>query len=158
MSKIVLARIDDRLIHGQVMTAWLQFVNGNRIIVIDDETANDEFLRMVMEMAVPQGIKFDAYTVDESIENLRNIELGDENIILLTKTPDVYLKLIESGIPIDKVVVGGMGANSERSKFYKNISASERERGIFKEIIEKGTKVVIRIVTADSEKDVSGLL
>ena len=51
-----------------------------------------------------------------------------------------------------------MGANSERSKFYKNISASERERGIFKEIIEKGTKVVIRIVTADSEKDVSGLL
>ena len=122
MSKIVLARIDDRLIHGQVMTAWLQFVNGNRIIVIDDETANDEFLRMVMEMAVPQGIKFDAYTVDESIENLRNIESGDENIILLAKTPDVYLKLIESGISIDKVVVGGMGANSERSKFYKNIS------------------------------------
>ena len=43
MGEIVLARIDDRLIHGQVMTAWLQFTGGNHIVIVDDATAGDEF-------------------------------------------------------------------------------------------------------------------
>ena len=57
MGEIVLARIDDRLIHGQVMTAWLQFTGGNHIVIVDDATAGDEFTKSIMSMAVPNGIK-----------------------------------------------------------------------------------------------------
>ena len=48
MSNIVLARIDDRLIHGQVMTAWVQYTGGNEIVIADDKVANDPFLSAVI--------------------------------------------------------------------------------------------------------------
>lgn len=45
MTKIVLARVDDRLIHGQVMTAWIQYTGGNHIVIVDDVTAQDDLDR-----------------------------------------------------------------------------------------------------------------
>ncbi|SES95330.1 PTS system sorbose subfamily IIB component [Enterococcus malodoratus] len=54
---IVLARIDDRLIHGQVMTSWLNYTGANRIIIVDDETANDTFLKMIVTSVAPANIK-----------------------------------------------------------------------------------------------------
>lgn len=46
---IVLVRIDDRLIHGQVMTSWLNYTSANKIMIIDDEVANDAFMKSVLK-------------------------------------------------------------------------------------------------------------
>lgn len=73
MGEIVLARIDDRLIHGQVMTAWLQFTGGNHIVIVDDATARDEFTKSIMSMAVPNGIKLSILGVADGAKLLANI-------------------------------------------------------------------------------------
>ena len=57
MSNILLARIDDRLIHGQVMTSWVRFVKSKNILIIDDETYHDAFIRSFITMVVPRGIQ-----------------------------------------------------------------------------------------------------
>lgn len=71
MSNIVLARIDDRLIHGQVMTAWVQYTGGNEIVIADDKVANDPFLSAVITGAVPKHLKAEAMTLEKAADYLR---------------------------------------------------------------------------------------
>lgn len=157
MSKIVLARVDDRLIHGQVMTAWLQFTEGNHIVIVDDATAKDDFLKSIMSMSVPQGIKLDVLSVADGPSFL-NGDHGNDKLLLLAKTPNTYLDLFEAGVAIKEVVIGGMGANPQRKKFYKNISASDDEKAIMQKLIDAGVNVKIQIVPSDGATDVKNLL
>lgn len=94
MTKIVLARVDDRLIHGQVMTAWIQYTGGNHIVIVDDVTAQDDFTKQIMQMAVPAGIKLDIYNVQEAPQKI-NANQTDK-LIILAKTPQVFLQLIQA--------------------------------------------------------------
>lgn len=146
MSNIKLARVDDRLIHGQVVTNWVQFTNATRIVIIDDATANDPFLAQIITMAAPSGIKLDIYNEEEAAKELQEIK---EPSLLLAKTPTVYLSLVEKGIEIPAVNLGGMGANKDRTKFYKNISASEDEKKAMESLIDSGVPVTIQIISSD---------
>ena len=71
MSNIVLARIDDRLIHGQVMTAWVQYTGGNEIVIADDKVANDPFLSAVITGAVPKHLKAEAMKNKKAADYLK---------------------------------------------------------------------------------------
>ena len=62
MENVLLARVDDRLIHGQVMTAWMKLLPAKEIIVIDNKVAKDEFMITVLEMAAPTGVKVKVFT------------------------------------------------------------------------------------------------
>jgi len=157
MSKIVLARVDDRLIHGQVMTAWLQYTEGNHIVIVDDATAKDDFLKSIMSMSVPQGIKLDVLSVADGPSFL-NGDHGNDKLLLLAKPPNTYRDLVEAGVGIKEVVIGGMGANPQRKKFYKNISASDDEKAIMQKLIDAGVNVKIQIVPSDGATDVKNLL
>ncbi|MGY3748736.1 PTS sugar transporter subunit IIB [Vagococcus acidifermentans] len=157
MGSIVLARIDDRLIHGQVMTAWLQYTGGNHIVIVDEPTAADEFTKSIISMAVPSGIDLTIAGVEEGTEVLKNLPANDR-VIILTKGPETYLQLIENGVPLEKIIIGGMGANKNRSKFYKNISASEEEKEIFRKIIEHGCELEVHIIPDEKAVSVKGIL
>lgn len=147
MSNIVLTRIDDRLIHGQVMTAWVKHTNATRIVIIDNFVAKDEFMKKVLTMAAPPGIVVEVFDLNQAIKNLSNLDdKVKEKIIILVKTPEILEQLIDGGIAIDEIVVGGMGAKPGRKRLYKNISISEDEKETFIRLIKKGVKVIIRIV------------
>lgn len=146
MSNIVLARIDDRLIHGQVMTAWIHELNVDEILIIDDATFKNSFLTSVMKSAIPSNIKLSIYDTDGGLDYIKE---SKSNLILLVKTPNIILELINNGVVINKLNVGGMGSKPGRSKLYRNISATEEEVHILKEINEKGTDVFIQVVPSD---------
>lgn len=157
MGKIVLARIDDRLIHGQVMTTWVQYTGANHIVIIDDVSAADDFSKSIMEMAVPKGIGLDVVRIEEAKETIDRLD-ETKKIILLAKTPETFLLAFNNGVPIKKIIIGGMGANRNRKKFYKNISASEEERNTFKVILSKNVAVSIHIMPDDKEKNIDNLV
>ena len=142
MSNIVLARIDDRLIHGQVMTAWVQYTGGNEIVIADDKVANDPFLSAVITGAVPKHLKAEAMTLEKVADYLKK----DKKFIVLAKGPEAYESLIEKGVDITEINLGGMGSKQERSKLYKNISASDSERELFKKIMAQNVHVYIQVV------------
>ncbi|KUK08932.1 MAG: Protein-N(Pi)-phosphohistidine--sugar phosphotransferase [Caldanaerobacter subterraneus] len=151
---IVLTRIDDRLIHGQVMTAWVKFTQANRIMIIDEGVAKDPFMVKVLKMAAPPGIKVDIYDVEQAVEVLKENDSTNEKIIILVKHPVVIETLLEKGIEIKKLNVGGMGAAPGRKALYKNISISKEEREIFQRILDKGTDIFIQIVPDEKEVDI----
>jgi len=157
MANIVLTRIDDRLIHGQVMTAWVHHTKGNHILIVDDLVAQDEFLKSIMSMSIPPNLKLDVLNEEEGIAFLKNAS-DDLRIIVLVKTPEVVEKLVNNGIEITELIVGGMGAKESREKLYKNISASSDEKQTFKKLIEKGVKVEIQIVPENAGTDIGKYL
>jgi D-glucosaminate-specific PTS system IIB component len=151
MVNIVLARIDDRLIHGQVMTTWVKYLQGNRIVIVDDGVAKDPFLVKIMKMAAPSGITAEIFRTQEAIGILKKDAVPGEKVIILAKSPITLYDLMQGGVVLDKINVGGMGACAGRKPLYKNISASAEEKEVFKKILDLGVKVTMQIVPDEKE-------
>ncbi len=156
MKNLALLRIDDRLIHGQVMTAWLKTIPAKEIMVIDDGVAKDDFMKTVITMSAPVGTHVSVNSIDQAIERF-NKGL-DEVTIALVKTPMTIKKMIEAGIQFEAVNIGGLGMAPGRRILFKNISASQEERDALKEMIDAGINVKIQIIPAEKITDVYNLL
>lgn len=144
MSDILLARIDDRLIHGQVMTSWVRFVKSKTIVIIDDETYNDSFIRSFITMVIPRGITIHVHDVRGGIEFLKDNK--GTGLVLLAKYPQTFYLLMEGGIIFDQIIIGGMGARENRKVLYKNICVSDEELDVLEKIQSAGVKVKIQVV------------
>ena len=144
---ISLVRIDDRLIHGQVATQWISYAGANTIVIVDDGTAKDKFMSGFLTKLAPMGTVVKIYSTDDSVVELKkHLDNDNEKILILTKFPQPLLRLIEEGLPIDRIIVGGMGKRGTRTPLYRNISADTEERDCFKKIIDKGCEIVLQIL------------
>ena len=156
MENVLLARVDDRLIHGQVMTAWMKLLPAKEIIVIDNKVAKDEFMITVLEMAAPTGVKVKVFTEEKAAEVL---QAGlSKPTILLAKSPVSYKGRIDRGVELEAINLGGMGINNDRTTLYKNIAASPAEREAIKEFLDKGIDVKIQVIPADKVVEVKDIL
>ena len=153
MAEIVLARIDDRFIHGQVVTKWLQHVGGcDEILIADDAMDDDPFLQSVMAMAAPPGISLRVEGVEQAIAYLLSSDQGrGPRILLLMRGPETALRLLKGGVPLGQLNVGSMGAGSDRRPLYREISASDEEVALFQEIEARGVPVRLQVVP-DSDR------
>ena len=154
---IVLVRIDDRLIHGQVMTSWLSYTGANKIMIIDDGVAADPFMKSVLKTCVPANVRLAAFTIEKAAVRLKKGFSGDKCIVLV-KYPETLYQLMKKGIVFDRVNIGGMGVSGTRTKFFRNISASEEEKQMLKELVDAGSHISVRIIAEDSETDISKIL
>lgn len=157
MKNLEFTRIDDRLIHGQVVAAWLHaYGKVQHIIVIDDKTRQDPFMQEMFSLLVPSGITIEILSIAEAIENLK-AGLAKPTMIIV-KVPQTIQKLINAGLDINFVNIGGMGMTPGRKKFFQNVSTSPEENEILKQLIAKGIKVEIQIIPAQKKVDVASLL
>ena len=156
VQNLVLTRIDDRLIHGQVMTAWIKNRKANQVVIIDDDVANDEYMIDVLEMAIPEEIAIGIFTKEDGV--LFFSQGLDKPTILLVKGPEALNYLVDHGITIDEVDVGGMGARNDRSVLYKNISTSAQENEEFKQLLEKNVNVFIQVMPQDKPVSIAEYL
>ena len=156
MEHLLLARVDDRLIHGQVMTAWMKLLPAKEILIADDKVAKDPFMTQVLTMAAPGGVKVKVYSVEQAAQALK--EGLKAPSIMLAKTPLTYKKIMDLGAEIPEINIGGMGAGGDRKQFYRNISMSEEEIDILRELSEAGSAFNIRIIAEDGEIDISKML
>ncbi|WP_142427437.1 PTS sugar transporter subunit IIB [Enterococcus durans] len=158
MKNIVFARVDDRLIHGEVVTAWTPTYSINHIIIIDDIVATDPFQKRVLKALAPTKIRVDAFTVVEGIKELGRDYNEKERVLLLTKSPIVYAKLVEGGIELPQVNLGGMGIRDERKPFIKNVACDEKEIEAIRNIVEKGIHVFYQLVPEQRLIEITNLL
>src|SRR5690625_3833616 len=115
MKNIVFSRIDDRLIHGQVMAVWLQRTGANEILIVDEELPEDSFTTMIMQSLIPKQIKLNVYNAEDAIHYLKEDDNGKEKIFILCKGPFPFKELNNNGIEISKINLGGMGINKNRT-------------------------------------------
>jgi PTS system mannose-specific IIB component len=144
-----LVRVDDRLIHGQVVAIWLKALGAKRIVIVDDRTARDDFLREILELASPPGVPVEVLEVEPGIARVRGLVNDPEPVFVLMRSPVTAVKLREAGIEFPLLNVGGMGAGPGRKPLYRNISASPEEIVAMQQLEAMGTKVELRIVEND---------
>jgi len=146
---IRLVRVDDRLIHGQVVAVWLRSVGADRIVIVDDHVAADPFLVEVLTLAAPSDVAVEVLDIAAGAGRVTDLLTAKDRCFVLVKTPATALALLRAGFPIDVLNVGGMGAGPGRRPLYRNISATEDERAAMREIEAAGTHVEIRVVPDD---------
>lgn len=150
MAQITLVRIDDRLIHGQVVTAWLKYYDSDMILITDDAVAKDMFMQRVLKSAAPKGVKVKAKSVEDTIAFLNDPANDAVRTMIIVKGPEAIEGLVNGGIAIEKIVLGGMGIKAGRKKLNRNISANEEEVKCMKRLEEKGAKIQYQLVPDDS--------
>ncbi len=146
MRNVVLARVDDRLIHGEVVTAWTPTMRANRIIIVDDEVVKDKFNVRVVKALAPAGTKVIVYSVEKAAEKLMVPGVEGERIIVLTKTPTSFARLVEAGVPLKEVNLGGAGIRGERKPFINNVALSPEEVKSCEYMKNNGVRVYYQLV------------
>lgn len=144
-----LVRVDDRLIHGQVVAIWLRALSAKRIIIVDDKTARDEFLREILVLAAPPGVPVEVHDVTAGTERVRELVSDPEPVFVIMRSPTTALRMREAGVDFPLLNVGGIGAGPGRKPLYRNISASPEELEAMRQLEAMGTRVELRIVEND---------
>ena len=148
MKNIVLTRIDDRLLHGQVIVSWIPFLNIDEIVIVDDEYASDEFMASLIKEAAPEYIKVDVLSVEKSSEFLKSDDSGTR-VLVLSRYVENIEKLINLNTKINRVNIGGLGFCEGRKKYINAIHMSDLEMDILKNIAEKGIAVEVQMLPSD---------
>jgi mannose/fructose/N-acetylgalactosamine-specific phosphotransferase system component IIB len=149
---IVLARIDSRLVHGQVLEAWVPYVDADCIVVANDEVAAASFQCMVMQAAVPSSIKLIIGTLEETACILSSAELLKKRVLLLFSTSEDALKVRKLGVSYPKLNLGNMHSSDGKDRYNCTIALDQQDIEKLQQIETHGVKIVSQCVPADREQ------
>ncbi|KAF1306115.1 PTS sugar transporter subunit IIB [Enterococcus saccharolyticus] len=150
---IRLARIDDRLIHGQVATVWAKEAGAERIIVVSKEVAGDQIRKTLVKQAAPPGIKANIVDVDKAVRVYNNPKYSNETVFYLFTNPSEVLEMIEKGVPIQSVNIGGMQYQTGRVQVTKSVSVEQKDVDAFRKLSDLGVELDLRVVATDAKSD-----
>ena len=156
--KFVLARVDSRLLHGQVATAWTKATNPSRIIVVSDAVAKDELRRKLIEQAAPPGVKANVIPISKMIEISKDPRFGDTKALLLFENPQDVLRVVEAGVKIKEVNVGSLAHSTGKVMVSKVLSMGHEEVAAFEKLKDLGVTFDVRKVPNDSKDNLDELL
>src|SRR5215467_9687542 len=151
MSEVVLHRVDDRLIHGQVMTGWLKLRNANTVWIVDDAIASNPMMLDIFRFAAPAGVKIEAFTVDSIAPRLLDLSKGNDRIILLAKVPKTFLRLLEKGYRPADVNYGAMAHKAQSRNVAPNCDLSPEEIADTQALYKSQIRVWIQLVPFGSK-------
>jgi PTS system mannose-specific IIB component len=151
---IVLVRIDDRLIHGQIVQGWLKNVAVDKVVVASDIAAGDSLQQILMSMAVPPNISLEVKTVDETIKSIENKEYDKPKTMMLLSNPSDVLKIIKNGVDFKSVNVGGMHFVSGKRQILRNMSVDDMDIESLYEIYIRGIELENRVLPLDERTNI----
>lgn len=154
---IVLVRIDNRLIHGQVATAWTNYVGANLLVVPNDDVAKNEMRQSLMDMATPQGVQTRYFSVQKTIDVIH--KASDKQVIgLIVETPQDVLRLAEGGVPMEMVNIGNMHMEPGKKQISKAVCVNQSDIDTFKKLNNMGIKLEIQRVPSEGKEDIMKLI
>ncbi len=156
--KINLARIDTRLLHGQVATAWTPASKADRIIVASDAVAKDDLRKGLIKQAAPSGVNANVVPIDKLIEVAKDTRFGETHALILFETVQDALRAIEGGVPIKELNVGSMAHSTGKTMVNNVLSMDKDDVAAFEKLRDLGVSFDVRKVPNDSKKDLFDLI
>lgn len=155
---IVAARIDGRLIHGQVANLWSSKLNVGRIMVIDDEVSQNAIEKSGLKLATPAGVKLSVLPVEKAAANILAGKYDSQRVLVIAKRPDRFLKLVEAGVTLEEINVGNMSQSDESRSVTRSINVVDKDIEDFNQLDKKGVRLVSQMVPSDRQEDFMRLL
>lgn len=134
MRNVVLTRVDDRFLHGQVVVSWIPYLKADEVVIIDDELANDDFMQQMIKEAAPDNINVQVLTVDAAIKYLKESDENDSRILILLKNIEYIKMFLEHNINLNKINLGNLGSSTDRKKYTQSVYLSDNETELLKSI------------------------
>ena len=156
--KYVLARIDSRLLHGQVATAWSKSVQPDRIIVVSDAVSKDALRKGLIMKAAPPGIKAHVVPLKKIIEVEKDPRFGATKALLLFENLQDALSVIKAGVSIKKLNLGSMAHSVGKVVVNKVVSMGKEDLATFQELKKMGIEFDVRKVPSDSPENIDDLI
>lgn len=143
---IIANRIDGRLIHGQVANLWTTTLNISRIMVVDDEVAENAIEKSGLKLATPAGVKLSVLPVAKAAENILAGKYDSQRLLIVAKKPDRFLRLVEAGVLIETLNVGNMSQTSETRSVTRSINVVDEDVAVFNKLHDKGVVLTAQMV------------
>ncbi len=155
---IAFARIDTRLLHGQVATTITKMVNPDRIIVCSDAVAHDDLRKSMIEQAAPPGVKAHVVPIWKIVEVSKDPRFGDTRAMLLFETPQDLERALEGGVEIKDVNLGSMAHSLGKVVVTNAVAMDQDDVDCLERIAARGVNVEVYKVPADSHEPLDAVL
>lgn len=153
---ILLTRIDNRLIHGQVATQWNSTIGANLILVANDEVSENTMRQNLMKMAAPAGVATRFFSLQKTIDIIGKAS-PKQKIFIVAETPQDVLTLVKGGVPIKKVNIGNMHMSDGKRQVATTVAVDDADVAAFRELQEMGVELEIRRVPSTPVEDTGKL-
>ena len=152
---INVCRIDDRLIHGQIVTKWIKEANAKMIMVVDDKAASDKMLQTILKFAVPAGIQLQILNKEVAVKTVAE-DTSNTNVLMLVRNPKEANLLVEMGMKLDSIIVGNISNSKSkvgRTQLLDYIYVEPDDVEALKSLNAKGVRLEVKAVPEERAKD-----
>lgn len=156
--KYVLARVDTRLLHGQVATSWVKDTRPDRIIVVSDKVSKDTLRKKMIEQATPPGVKAHVVPISKMAEVAKDPRFGNTKALLLFESPEDALLAYESGVKYNTLNLGSIAHYAGKVVVTKVFSMDEKDVSSLKKLMSMGVKMDVRKVPSDTPENIDDIL
>jgi mannose/fructose/N-acetylgalactosamine-specific phosphotransferase system component IIB len=153
-----LIRIDDRLIHGQVVIGWASYLQSKKIILCDDDVYENEWEKELYTSIVPEEMDVMILSVSETAAILNEGKVNLDDAIIVVRGPQIIEQLIEKNVKLDKINVGGIHFKEGRKNYLPYLYLNDSEVKSFINCMKKGIQFTCLDVPGGTEKKIEALL
>ncbi len=153
---ILLTRIDNRLIHGQVATQWNGTIGANLILVANDKVAENKMRQNLMDMAAPNGVATRYFSIQKTIDVIHKAS-PKQHIFIIVENPEDALRLVEGGVPIKKINIGNMHMAEGKRQVATSVAVNDEDVEAFKKLRDLGVELFIQRVPTTNVEDINKL-
>lgn len=153
---ILLTRIDNRLIHGQVATQWTSTIGANLILVANDNVASNQMRQKLMDTAAPQGVATRYFSVQKTIDVIHKAA-ARQHIFLIVENPEDALRLVKGGVPIKKLNIGNMHMSEGKRQVATSVAVNDEDVAAFRALQDAGVELSIQRVPSTPVEPTSKL-
>jgi mannose/fructose/N-acetylgalactosamine-specific phosphotransferase system component IIB len=158
LAGIALLRVDDRLIHGQVVVKWLRYLACDEIWVVDDDLWADDFMQRVLRLAAPPSVTVHVSPVLGAPSSLQRPLSDDRVVLLLVRSPQTALELLDQGLEFSELNVGGLASGPHTIRIYKSVSATPEQITALRCMQDRGVRVYFQMVPEERPVEMAELL
>lgn len=147
---ITFARVDFRLIHGQVITKWSRVARADSIIIVDDLLYEDKEMASIYRSAAPVGVEVIVAPTEVIAYAQKNNTLPSGNVMLLFKDIKSVVESYKQGLRLEKLQLGGIPNDGTRQMVFTAVSLSEDDIELLDQVDETGTEIDLQVVPEEA--------
>lgn len=158
MSNFYWARLDYRLVHGQVCVCWIPQLEISKVIIVHDKLGKDKFMAKVHAMAVPKGVVCETWTSEKAIEEWNANQFGEGRILVLFPNAETAYKMWHAGFKFPRLQIGTMSSAEGKKLISPQIYVGQEDAKLFRELMDNGVDIFCQLVSTDPERKLADLL
>lgn len=148
---IVLVRVDDRLLHGQIALSWKSELNYDAIVIADDVASKDELRKNALKLGVPDGVRLAIRDVKEAVNVLNHEKLQKMRVLVVVSSTQNAKRLYELLSDRPVLNIGGIQADSGRKMFSKAVYFNKEDIETLDSIEKIGVEINVQEVPSTTK-------